>query len=386
MPALSVAILAAALASRSSAAAPLQAPNSVPLTVRTPRAGFNRLTVSVTLCVPGTSRCTTIDDVMIDTGSTGLRIEASALPASFRLPPFLGAGGAPLAECLRFVHDTAWGPLVRADVHLGGLVAANLPLQVIADGPSAQPQSCPRSQVQPTSNGTLGVGPHLTDCQGACAQVATAPGVFAKLQDGWVPVAGTIAPAYRVPNPIARLPGHDNGLVIDLSTPQGDDAGNVTGTLMLGVGTAANNGLDASPIVTIDARGYFTTLYGGTAYPESYLDSGTMTYVLDDDRLPRCERAPWAFCARPSRTLAATMVGADGRHIAVPFAVGDYDAARAAHVGAVDDAAIAGDRVSKTFVWGAPFFLGRRVAIVMDGKRVPGASDVGPFFSFQPEP
>ncbi len=147
---------------------PADEPNVIPLVMRTPHGGFNRMVVSVTVCEPGTDRCATIDDVMVDTGSTGLRLEASAVPAWLSLPPVLGPGSRSLAECLRFVHDTAWGPLVRADVRLGGLTARQLPLQIIDDADGPQPAACPRSDVRPTSNGTLGIGQHLFDCPDAC--------------------------------------------------------------------------------------------------------------------------------------------------------------------------------------------------------------------------
>ena len=56
--------------------------NVLPLVVRTPHGGFNRMVVSVTVCEPGTERCTSVDDVMVATGSTGLRLDASAVPTS----------------------------------------------------------------------------------------------------------------------------------------------------------------------------------------------------------------------------------------------------------------------------------------------------------------
>ena len=44
---------------------------------------YNEPFVSVTLCAPGsTTNCQTIDHVLLDTGSVGLRMEASALNAS----------------------------------------------------------------------------------------------------------------------------------------------------------------------------------------------------------------------------------------------------------------------------------------------------------------
>jgi Protein of unknown function (DUF3443) len=129
--------------------------NVVPLTVRTPHAGFNRMVVSITLCEPGTERCATVDDVMVDTGSTGLRLESSAVPSFLSLPVFSGADGKPLAECLHFVHDDAWGPLVRADLRIGGMTAANLPIQIIADDGRPQPDACPTSRARPVHDESI---------------------------------------------------------------------------------------------------------------------------------------------------------------------------------------------------------------------------------------
>lgn len=229
-------------------------PNITALTVKTPRGGFNRMVVSVTVCAPGTQRCATIDDVMVDTGSTGLRIEASALPASLGLPPVLGPDAAPLGECLRFVHSAAWGPLVRADVRLGVLTARNIPIQVFDDGAQEQPDGCPRSDVRPTANGTLGIGVHLLDCQATCEQSATAPGVFELQAGSWVPLSGSVAPAFRVPNPVSRFQVHSNGIIIDLPAARPGGEKEVTGTLTFGLGTATDNRLEDARIIRLRRR------------------------------------------------------------------------------------------------------------------------------------
>ena len=130
----------------------VQAVNVVPLTMHTPRHGFNRMVISIDLCEPGTTRCVTIDEVMVDTGSTGLRIEPGIVPSDLGLPPILGQGGAPLGECVRFVHDQAWGFLARADLRLGGMLAANLPVQIIS--PDAEPpRRCRRPPMPRSASG-----------------------------------------------------------------------------------------------------------------------------------------------------------------------------------------------------------------------------------------
>jgi len=357
--------------------------NVAPLTVRTPHRGFNRMVVSVTVCAPGTGRCATIDDVMVDTGSTGLRLEASAVPSSLRLPAFVGPESKPLAECLRFVHDTAWGPLHRTNLHIGGMTATDLPIQVIADDGGPQPAECPVSTVRPTSNGTLGIGPWLVDCPGDCEQDDGHPGVFVDREGAWSPFRGAVPRAYRLPNPAAAFPGHGNGVSFDLPMPPRDGAAQVVGTLTLGVVAAPDSLLNKARIVCIDGRGHFTTLYGGKAYPDSYIDSGTETNIIPDADLPRCEGMSWAFCAIPDRSFTATMVGRGGAGIDLAFMVGDYRGALERRVGAWDGFAEVNGN-SMAFVWGAPVFFGRQVSVIFDGRSVPGRDGViGPAYGIR---
>ena len=67
----------------------------------------NALYTSVTVCLPGTSSCQTINDILVDTGSYGLRILASALTLS--LPVQTDASGNPIGECAPFVAAFTWG-------------------------------------------------------------------------------------------------------------------------------------------------------------------------------------------------------------------------------------------------------------------------------------
>lgn len=365
---------------------PAWPPNSVPLVVRTPHHGFNRLLVSITVCEPGTRRCATIDDVMVDTGASGLRLDAKAVPSWLHLPAFTGPDGKPLAECLHFLHDVAWGPLRRVDLRIGGLTAADLPVQVIGGGPE-EPDSCPHSDVVPTSNGTLGIGPHPTDCPGDCVQSADAPLVFSCGSAGdCTPLAGSVSPRFRLPNPVTRFPGYGNGIVVALPpAPEGGGPA-VTGSLTFGVGTAANNRLGAARIVPLDRLGRFATRYRGKRFGASYIDSGTPTNLIPDPDLPRCSPSSSALCVDPERSLSAEIVGEAGVGIPVPFRVGSYDAVLRHGFGASDGAAAANDDAA-AFVWGAPFFFGKRVILVMDDETVPGMPAVrGPFYAFETAP
>jgi len=96
------------------------APNELPITVSAgpgSSSAVNRPYASVTICVPGTSNCQTIDNVLVDEGSTGLRIFSSVvtLPLAPQPAPF-GA----TYECFPLTNNYAWGPVVTADIHLSG--------------------------------------------------------------------------------------------------------------------------------------------------------------------------------------------------------------------------------------------------------------------------
>src|SRR5579859_3216448 len=69
-------------------------PNVQPITVSAaPGLTRNMLTTSVTVCHPGTSNCATINNIQVDTGSQGLRILASALPAGLPLAAVASGSG-----------------------------------------------------------------------------------------------------------------------------------------------------------------------------------------------------------------------------------------------------------------------------------------------------
>ena len=117
--------------------------NAVAVTVDSGVSGVpNMPFVSVTVCTPGTTQCQTINHVLVDTGSWGLRVFASQLPASMALPQQQDASGNLLAECMQFFDGYTWGSVRIADVQIGGEKAASLPIQVIDPGYSAVPSNC----------------------------------------------------------------------------------------------------------------------------------------------------------------------------------------------------------------------------------------------------
>ena len=82
---------------------------------------INLAFTKVTLCAPGSSsNCQTIDNIVVDTGSSGLRVLSSALAASLALQQQVDANGTALIECAQFVDGYTWGPVKLADLKLAG--------------------------------------------------------------------------------------------------------------------------------------------------------------------------------------------------------------------------------------------------------------------------
>jgi len=161
--------------------------NTIPVSVNSGPANnaVNFAYVTVTVCNPGsTTNCASIPDVQVDTGSSGLRILASAPGvSSLSLTPVTGSG-APVYECVPFGADYLWGQVEQADVSMAGEKAASLPIQVISSSttPSNVPSTCSAgggnnlgSSTTLQANGILGVGTALQDCGTSCSGSSVLP-------------------------------------------------------------------------------------------------------------------------------------------------------------------------------------------------------------------
>jgi len=106
-----------------------------------------------------------VDNVLVDTGSFGLRVVGSAL-GSLALTQETVNGNS-LAECFAYLDGTfTWGPVQTADVQMAGEVASSVPVQVLDDAFSVIPSAtCAGTPADTTAalgaNGILGVGPVL---------------------------------------------------------------------------------------------------------------------------------------------------------------------------------------------------------------------------------
>ncbi|WP_434106707.1 DUF3443 domain-containing protein [Paraburkholderia caffeinilytica] len=356
-------------------------PNVQPIVVTSaPGLTRNMLTTSVTVCQPGTSNCATIDNIQVDTGSHGLRILASALPASLTLAA-VGSGSGVTGECAVFGSGYAWGAVRSADVRMAGQLAAATPIQLIAD-PSVPtvPADCAGSgrAMQTVSslraNGILGVGLFTADCGGGCVDTAL-PRWYYSCDAGGACLASTQALAQQVTNPVSNFALDNNGVVIDLPAIADAGAVSVSGSMIFGIGTQANNTLGGASVVKANrVTGYVVTNSAGQTYTQSYVDSGSNGLFFSNSQLPQC--GFW-YCPGSTQTANASIVGTDGASTTVSFEIGNSATLFASSNNAFDNLA---GIASNSFGWGLPFFFGRRVYTAIASRET--SAGPGPYYAF----
>ena len=391
---------------------------------------FNVPYVTVTVCTPGTATCQTIDHVILDTGSTGLRLIASVLDGNLALPAETDPSGNPLRECYAYVTSYVWGSMVTADVSIAGQSQSSLPVQLIGDtaagAPAAQCTSVANADFasfinQPSAtstltntvqsfgaNGILGVSPAGTqDCGAYCAPGTTEPASALANYYYSCPTATTCTPTTaalgsQATNLVAVVnSGKVNGIAISLPAVAASGAATLSGTLTLGVSTTA---ADTPPAATkfygLDPFALFATQLGGTGY-DGVIDSGTVVYLFTNGSIASCavDSSVEFFCPASTKSLTATfsetsdVVHARGTTGNVGFAIQNYNNISPSAFVAPDlgtpcgvylngtcYAATTANETTPYFIWGLPFYLGRNVYFVYSGATAGGVQ--GPAVGF----
>ncbi len=213
------------------------------------------------------------------------------------------------------------------------------------------------------ANGILGIGLLVEDCGKACAPpnpavpkayyacAAGGSGTCQGYLNGNPQNATSVPVVNQVSNPVASFLQDNNGTIIQLpGVPAGGQA-SVTGSLVFGIGTQANNGLGDATVLTAVAAGgasgsgqvgTFATQFGGQTFPDSFIDSGSngfyfldssaLASLLGGNPLPPCPQSG-AFSNDPSITSfycgtlnsSATNVGTNGNSTVVHIGVANAE-------------------------------------------------------------
>ena len=362
----------------------------------------NRLYTSVTICESGsTDRCQTIDHVLVDTGSTGLRLLASELSPDLRLNRSTVVPGLPLLNCVKFVDNTyAWGTVATADVLLGDKHAPNVPLQIVGDSAGLLPASaCAVGRTAITTaadlgaRGIIGMDLFKEDCGSRCANNPDNRTYYTCTDANCTSSTGTsVSTDNQVKNPVPLFAEDNNGVMIDFSDWNGSAAPSLRGSLYFGINTRNtqfNNQLGNAAVLTTNSSGYVTTtVFGGQPFPRSFLDTGS-NGLFFDFAITGCNGAvtgSYFYCPETPLTFSATIKDANGV-VVVPVTFSIDHAQKTLFAGGVNTVLptlagnVGGTGNADIFDWGLPFFYGRRVFFGIEGQFIQGQPNV-PFYAF----
>jgi hypothetical protein len=366
--------------------------------------------ISVTVCVPGTTTCQTIDHVEVDTGSEGLRIVAPALTLSL---PQQTVGTNAIAECVQFGDLTyGWGPVESADIQIAGEVAKNVPIHVLEQNFQTTPTSCSSGQTGgqlfdiPSlgAKALLGVGVFRQDCGGGCATAAP-PGAYYSC-DGTSCNPTSESLTAQVQNPVWMFPTDNNGVVMTLPSVPDTGQTTATGTMTFGIGTQSNNGLGTAAVLPVDpntgnfAAQFMGTLYNdfngsGSGHGSSFIDSGSNGFFFLDSAtltnqfglsIPDCPQSSGItgfYCPGTTQQISVNVLGENsngtpsGSARTITFKVASASTLFQNNFSAFND--IAGEN-SNSFDFGLPFFFGKTVVTAIEGQPTPSGN--GPYVAF----
>ena len=341
---------------------------------------------SVIVCVPGTSNCQTIDHVLVDTGSIGLRILSSELTVS--LPQENDASNNALVECAQFSDGITWGSLRLADVKMAGEQASGIPIQVIGDPTFPNvPGACskagaPEDTLQKLlANGILGVGLFRQDCGPGCVPgTPSNPGLYyACPSSGCIQTVANLT--QQVQNPVWMFSTDNNGVIIELPSISASGAATMSGSMIFGIGTQTNNAMGSAKVFALNTSGNITTAYNGKTYATSFIDSGSNGFFFLDSSttgIANCATPNSGFyCPTSTENLSATQQGANGTSAKVAFSVANADSLFITNNSAFNNLAGAS---ANTFDWGLPFFFGRNVFTAIELQSTPAGP--GPYVAY----
>ncbi|HJW29302.1 MAG TPA: DUF3443 family protein, partial [Saprospiraceae bacterium] len=306
--------------------------NVIPISVNGPLCASgsyaNKPCVSVKVCTPGTATCQVIDDILLDTGSVGLRVFKQALYIALDQ---VSLNTGLLAECIQFGDGSSdWGPVKIADVILGSEPAVEVPIHVIDAGFGTPSPACSGAHQTPNEagfNGILGVGLFSEDCGSLCENLRSNGMYYAC--SGLSCTASSVSLPDQVKNPVAFLPSDNNGVMIELQDVVLDGFPSAGGYLVLGVGTQSNNIPSGVATYATNQSGDLFTTFNGSDY-SSFIDTGSNGLFFPAGMLSSLLKpctGPYTgwYCPSSVINLSATNMGAFGSASGIEsFQVGNF--------------------------------------------------------------
>ena len=391
---------------------------------------------TITVCVPGTSSCQTIDHVQVDTGSEGLRLPTAVLTT-------VSLTQQTTFECLGFADGSfVWGPLATADIQIAGEVAHNVPIQLASS--SLPPASANNAGCTTTSsgglssnqiftvpqfgaNGIVGVGVFRQDCGQGCLSANNSI-YFNCATATCNPIIQSLTT--QVQNPVWMFAGDNNGVILQLPSISANGQATATGSLIFGIGTQSDNGIGSATAIIPDlGTGNFAANFQGVLFNDvtasgpggtggaAFIDSGSNgLFFLDSATLsnpppfsasnpnsgfginmPDCPTSgpnalqgfycPGGLTTIPGGSGGLTIFSESSQDIPVgsgknvTLNINNGVSLVFTSNSAFDDL---GGPNPNTFDLGLPFFFGQNVYFGIEGQSIPlfGSGVTGPLYAF----
>ena len=340
---------------------------------------LNEPCVSIRVCSPSSGKCVQVNNVLVDTGSYGLRVFSSAV-SGLSLNQFVDSSGSHLAECQSFKDGSSdWGMVALANVQLGERTAKNIPIQVIDSQFASAPSDCTGVETDPAHagyNAILGVGVFLQDCGLDCTSAAQANNrIYFNCQAGQSNCGShsvSVRLEDQVSNPAAFLDSDNNGIAIQLNNISSYGETNPTGYLVLGIGTQADNTPGSSvQMYSADSSGNFQTKYSDKVL-DAFIDSGSNgVFYTASPSLPGCSNLIGFYCPSSAQNFFATQISSDNaNNFSISVSVANADDLANTNPSATAFNNLGGP-LNGFFDWGMPFFFGRTIYVGFEHSSSP---------------
>ena len=355
----------------------------------------NQPCTSVTICSIATpTQCQTINNVLLDTGSYGLRLFSSAITIPGLVP--ITNGTDTLAECVQYGDGSSqWGPVKYAYVQLGSEPKVGVPIMVVDSTFGTPPAPCSAAQSYPDIspalsgyNGILGVGLFAQDCGAYCVSNSNSAQYYTCHNDGNCACGATADLNAQVINPVAALPTDNNGVNLSLPSVPSSGAASLDGTLTLGIDTQANNAHGSTTVYAADGYGQFRVKFAdfSSTTLSGFIDSGSSILFIPSvcSTLPDCGGGMSGFfCPSTTQSFTAVNAGYTGATSGtVSFSVANANSLFNTGNAVFENmAGSSGTDTTALFDWGLPFFYGKTVYVKISGKTATGFGS-GPYWAY----
>lgn len=284
---------------------------------------WNRPMVSVTLCQPGTTNCTTIPNIIVDSGSSGLVLAASAIPSSLNLQTETLSDNNSIGGCSVYGGGVAWGPMVTADVQMAGEVAHSVPVELVGSSSFATiPSDCSsqgttlyQNASDMGTNGILGIA-------GDYGYTSTVYYGCTSSTCGNTPVSP--AATQQLTGVIGKFAQDNNGAILSFPAVAEPGSPSVMGTLTFGLNTQANNSTASVSMVPGLSNASMSATYNGQSM-SAILDSGSVDDYLGSSSISTCaiDGLTWLCPASDTTQSVTYQYAGGGSPLNVTFTVGN---------------------------------------------------------------